>query len=377
MSWCDGMKGHRLMVCPAKTSHYVTQSDSGSEGCILSLIHPKSGNSTSYMLKDGLLQEFHWFKQPFGSWFLGDYVCEDGSLYINTPVDPIFILLPIFNVARLKKGKERGMFRQLDEILFVNDYPSYQRLLSLAEESMPLVCEVKEFINSSREELSYAATFTRVLKSDRPKKPDLMTHDSMTQPKLDREQCILRDSIVAVFPKALAFHRKFSHHPVWAVIHCGRRVADWSLGNLYFYSGRVFCNPACANCAPSPLFYLEVHARTRAMTDAHIDAVKKALSYRYRQTYGDMDRGKPCNKNLTLLSVFKVIEGNHAATLYIRALQRRALIVVDVIEPVYPQENHSSCGTLQVIFSVVLLHTSWVFNYYRYLRNLANALDAE
>lgn len=137
------------MVCPAKTSPDVTQSDNGSEGCILTLIHPKSGNSTSYMLKDGLLQEFHWFKQPYGSWFLGDYVCEDGSLYINTRVDPIFILLPIFSIARLKKGKEQGMFRQLDEILFVNDYPSYQCLLSLAEESMPLVCEVKE-IGSSK-----------------------------------------------------------------------------------------------------------------------------------------------------------------------------------------------------------------------------------
>ncbi|XP_020684902.1 ribonuclease H2 subunit B isoform X1 [Dendrobium catenatum] len=143
MAWYDGMKEPRLMICPISQDGNRSENRSG-EGCILSLIHPKSGNSTWYMLKDGLLQEFNWFKQSYGSWFLGDYVCEDGSLYISTPVDPIFIFLPIFCNARLKKGKEQGMFRQIDEILFNNDYPSYQCLVSLAEQSMQLVCEVKE-----------------------------------------------------------------------------------------------------------------------------------------------------------------------------------------------------------------------------------------
>ncbi|XP_020572153.1 ribonuclease H2 subunit B isoform X2 [Phalaenopsis equestris] len=150
MAWYDGMKEPRLVICPVKATQDVNQNENRSgEGCILSLIHPKSGNPTSYMLKDGLLQEFHWFKQCYGSWFLGDYACEDGSLYFSTPVDPIFIFLPIFSNARLKKGKEQGMFRQIDEILFNNDYPSYQCLVSLAEQSMQLVCEVKE-IGSSK-----------------------------------------------------------------------------------------------------------------------------------------------------------------------------------------------------------------------------------
>lgn len=119
------------------------------EGNILSLRHPKSDASTSYVLNNGFLQELHWFKQSCGSWFLGDYVCEDGSLYIITPVDPIFIFLPIFAGARLKKGTGLGMFRQLDEILYVEGYPSYQHLMSMAEDSMQLVCVVKE-IGSSK-----------------------------------------------------------------------------------------------------------------------------------------------------------------------------------------------------------------------------------
>ncbi|PKA66147.1 hypothetical protein AXF42_Ash018437 [Apostasia shenzhenica] len=145
MAWCEGMEEPRVMICPLGTSNSGKgQSYKSAEGCLMSLIHPKNGNATSYLLKDGLVQEIHCFKQSYGSWFLGEYICEDGSLYISTPVDPIFILLPIFSNARLKKGKGQGMFRQLDEILYVSDHPSYQCLMTIAEESMPLVCEVKE-----------------------------------------------------------------------------------------------------------------------------------------------------------------------------------------------------------------------------------------
>lgn len=73
--------------------------DGDNAGCLLSLCHPKTGNDnymlvgtcfvlnwifysyvagnpTSYLLTNGVLQEIHWFKTAYGSWFLGDYVCE-------------------------------------------------------------------------------------------------------------------------------------------------------------------------------------------------------------------------------------------------------------------------------------------------------------
>ncbi|KAG6783510.1 hypothetical protein POTOM_012959 [Populus tomentosa] len=67
----------------------------------------------------------------------------DGSLYTATPVDPVFILLPIFEEARMKKRDDLGKFRQLDEIIFINDYPGYQHLMSIAENCMGVVCEIK------------------------------------------------------------------------------------------------------------------------------------------------------------------------------------------------------------------------------------------
>uniref|UniRef100_A0A2C9WHL0 Ribonuclease H2 subunit B n=1 Tax=Manihot esculenta TaxID=3983 RepID=A0A2C9WHL0_MANES len=131
----------RLLIAPSAIENGV--------GHFLSLQHPKSGKATCYLLINGVLQELHWFKQSYTSWFLGDYVCEDGRLYSATPVDPVFILLPIFEQARMKKGDDPGKFRQLDEIIFVDGYPGYHRLMSIAENCMQVVCEIKE-IGSSK-----------------------------------------------------------------------------------------------------------------------------------------------------------------------------------------------------------------------------------
>ncbi|CAK9149814.1 unnamed protein product [Ilex paraguariensis] len=102
-----------------------------------------TGNTTCYLFINGALQELHWFKQSYGSWFVGDYVCEDGCIYTATPVDPVFILLPIFEEARMKKGDDPGKFRQLEDIIYISGYPGCKRLLSIAENSMQIVCDFK------------------------------------------------------------------------------------------------------------------------------------------------------------------------------------------------------------------------------------------
>ncbi|KAG8383066.1 hypothetical protein BUALT_Bualt05G0146000 [Buddleja alternifolia] len=138
MAWWEGATETRVLVAPDPCT-------SGKHvGNFLPLRHPKTGNTTCYLYNDGVLQEVHWFKQSYGSWFLGDYVCEDGRLYTATPVDPVFIFLPIFEEARMKKGDDPGKFRQLDEILYIHGHPGYQSLSSIAEKAMQVVCDLKE-----------------------------------------------------------------------------------------------------------------------------------------------------------------------------------------------------------------------------------------
>ncbi|KAK4358051.1 hypothetical protein RND71_023661 [Anisodus tanguticus] len=138
MAWWEGIDEARVLIAPepSKDGNKVKQ--------LLSLRHPKSGNATCYLCVDGSLQELHWFKQSYGSWFLGDYICEDGRLYTATPVDPVFVLLPIFEEARMKKKDDPGKFRQVDEIIYVAGYPGYQHFSSVAENCMQVVCDVKD-----------------------------------------------------------------------------------------------------------------------------------------------------------------------------------------------------------------------------------------
>ncbi|KAJ0102449.1 hypothetical protein Patl1_05290 [Pistacia atlantica] len=142
MGWWEGCDGTRLLIAPDSDA-------TGSKGRLLSLRHPKSGNTTCYIFINGVLLELNWFKQSYRSWFLGDYVCEDGRVSTATPVDPVFLMLPLFEEARMKKGDDPGKFRLLEEIIFVNGYPGYQYLLPVAENCMRVVCETKE-IGSSR-----------------------------------------------------------------------------------------------------------------------------------------------------------------------------------------------------------------------------------
>lgn len=46
-------------------------------------------------------------------------------------------------VLKLQKRDDPGKFRPLDEIIFIDGYPGYQQLLSIAENSMQVVCEIK------------------------------------------------------------------------------------------------------------------------------------------------------------------------------------------------------------------------------------------
>ncbi|XP_018505435.2 ribonuclease H2 subunit B isoform X2 [Pyrus x bretschneideri] len=143
MAWWEGSDETRLLIA-ADTAE--TGNDAGQ---LLSLRHPKSGNKMCCLFVNEVLQELNWFKQSYTSWFLGDYVAEDGGLYTATPVDPVFIFLPIFEQARMKKGDDPGKFRLLDDIIFIEGYPGYHKLLSIAENCMQLVCEIKE-IGSSK-----------------------------------------------------------------------------------------------------------------------------------------------------------------------------------------------------------------------------------
>lgn len=73
---------------------------------------------------NSVVQEVFSFTGGKRSWFIDDSVKEDGRLYLSTPVDPGFLILPY-----LKKAKEDGKVIPLDDLLVDNPFPETYRLL--------------------------------------------------------------------------------------------------------------------------------------------------------------------------------------------------------------------------------------------------------
>lgn len=79
ISWIDGGGGREFCAILGGEGRGVYVEGVIKTGCFLHLcfyVLNLTGNPTSYGYFGGSLQEFHWFKECYGSWFLGNYVCE-------------------------------------------------------------------------------------------------------------------------------------------------------------------------------------------------------------------------------------------------------------------------------------------------------------
>ncbi|XP_024539062.1 ribonuclease H2 subunit B isoform X2 [Selaginella moellendorffii] len=115
------------------------------DGSFVHLRHPKSGTKACYLLINGTLQELNWFKPRYSSWFIGDSVCEDGSLYLGSVVDPLFMVLPLLEESRMtKKADEGGLFRTLEDMIYVENFPCYSRIIPLLPGTLDAICDSRE-----------------------------------------------------------------------------------------------------------------------------------------------------------------------------------------------------------------------------------------
>ncbi|XP_060593366.1 ribonuclease H2 subunit B-like [Ruditapes philippinarum] len=97
------------------------------ESIVCGLKHPRTGQRCLFLFsnEDKDIYEIVQFKEEFRSWFIGETVQHDGSLYITTPVDPVFLILPyLIQAAKSEK------FMTLDQIVIDEDFPECRRLQS-------------------------------------------------------------------------------------------------------------------------------------------------------------------------------------------------------------------------------------------------------
>lgn len=104
---------------------------------IVPLPHPKTEASSLYLKADsGEYLELVKFKEKRGSWIVDDFVEPDGSLYVATPMDPLF-----FAVALLQKSDK---FRPLEDFVEDNSYPHLVNVVRSCSKRMRHIADVKE-----------------------------------------------------------------------------------------------------------------------------------------------------------------------------------------------------------------------------------------
>eukprot|EP00884_Botryococcus_braunii_P020697 jgi/Botrbrau1/7310/Bobra.247_3s0005.1 len=134
----------RLIIVPevpAETTGAITKSWRPDK---LILPCPRTGARAAYFLDGGRLLEANWFKQEHSCILHGDNVISDAGLHLYTPVDPIFIALPILEANRGQKKGSDGAFRNAEEAMHTDDFPDFGRVAPLALPYLACVCDVKD-----------------------------------------------------------------------------------------------------------------------------------------------------------------------------------------------------------------------------------------
>lgn len=118
----------RIFVLPDKCT--------SSSNVIVSLRDPHTGEGRKYLLtcdeqkQDEIaVCEILQFSEKPSSWFVGETVQKDGSLYMCTPVDPVFLILPYI----IKSAK--GRYVLLNQILEDHEFPHVTKLEPFIDDS--------------------------------------------------------------------------------------------------------------------------------------------------------------------------------------------------------------------------------------------------
>jgi len=107
------------------------------------LRHPRLDTGVMYLLAANCtrLFEVNCYKEKYRSWFIGNSVHSDGKIYMSTPVDPLFLVLPYLIGVREKSSQ----FRTLDQLVYDEDFPDCHKLLPCCSyDQLSLIADVKD-----------------------------------------------------------------------------------------------------------------------------------------------------------------------------------------------------------------------------------------
>ncbi|CDS13117.1 hypothetical protein LRAMOSA05300 [Lichtheimia ramosa] len=173
----------------------------------IQLACPRTGKPTLYLrdAERGVLYELQKVVGPGrkACWLIDNQLHKDGSIQFISPIDPLFIALPILHRAR---EQSQGKFRTIDDIFGSEQDMQHQKLLDLAnfEAQLAHICDTRDVTPELR---AYRLDDDKVLvwlvkKMERllPAIPSLVTDDI----KEDQKQDVYRQEAVYLLAKYIS-----------------------------------------------------------------------------------------------------------------------------------------------------------------------------
>lgn len=122
---------------------------------IVSFLHPKTGSLVKFAVDNGArkVYEIQRMKRIPSSYFIDEEVKEDGSLFVTTPMDPLYLLLRNLEECRASKSAgDVGVFVALYEILSRNNIQVLGPALDTS--TLGLICDEKSLDDTQYYRLS-------------------------------------------------------------------------------------------------------------------------------------------------------------------------------------------------------------------------------
>ncbi|KAF6257115.1 ribonuclease H2, subunit B [Scenedesmus sp. NREL 46B-D3] len=107
---------------------------------LLQLPNPSTGQQQQYILTASGLLEANRVKHAATSWLVGDFFISDGSAFLASPINVVYVLLALL---RSTSNEAAGMFQEAESLLCCEEWPAAQQLLGLAAQQLPCICDVK------------------------------------------------------------------------------------------------------------------------------------------------------------------------------------------------------------------------------------------
>ncbi|KAI8337548.1 ribonuclease H2, subunit B [Chlamydoabsidia padenii] len=140
----------------ASNQHMIAFSSNQIEGVTsllsISLPCPRTGLCNTYLYQQDTGHIYELSKVAEGRktcWLVNNSVYKDGALYFITPIDPLFIILPIIaNAGQKTQSNETGLYRTMDDIFTLDQdiyTQSLQRIINTStfSEQLSHLCDTQ------------------------------------------------------------------------------------------------------------------------------------------------------------------------------------------------------------------------------------------